>query len=435
MEFWGLVIAIFLGALIGLQREFSQQKEHIQRFAGFRTFILITLFGGMMGYLSEGITSIFVIVGFIGVVLIIAVSYVLGYMKSKDMSATTEISGILVYILGVMCTTGYIQLAVILGIIITAILTFKERFHQIAQKMEKKELFAVIKFAIVSLVVLPILPNKNYSPLDIPGLGDLLIGIGLKGNFLSQLTVFNPAHIWLMVVFVSGLSFLGYFLVKIIGSKKGYGVLGFVGGLVSSTAVTLSMAGESKNNKGNYFPFVLAVILATAVTFIRIIFEVAVVNNSLLSTLFVPMIFMALAGFIVAYFFYRRRDKKKKAKKIEFKQPFALKPAIKFGLFFAFILLISKIAQLLFGSIGIYATSILSGLADVDAITLSMASLSKNGVISNFVATTAIILAAASNTLVKAGLAYFLGGKKFGRMIVWSFLFILAVGLLVLFLF
>ena len=133
-------MSIFLGALIGLQREFSQQKEHIQRFAGFRTFILITLFGGMMGYLSEGITSIFVIVGFIGVVLIIAVSYVLGYMKSKDMSATTEISGILVYILGVMCTTGYIQLAVILGIIITAILTFKERFHQIAQKMEKKEL-------------------------------------------------------------------------------------------------------------------------------------------------------------------------------------------------------------------------------------------------------------------------------------------------------
>ena len=429
-----MVVSIFLGALIGLQREFTQQKGKSPHFAGFRTFVLITLFGGIMGYLSDGFDSLFVIVGFAGIVLIMLVSYILNYTKGKELSATTEISGILAYIIGVMCTAGYIKLAVILGIVIAALLTFKERFHTLARKLEKKELFAVIKFAIVSLVVLPILPNKNYSPMDIPGFGDILLGLGLKGDFLAQLTVFNPAHIWLMVVFVSGLSFLGYFLVKIIGSKKGYGVLGFIGGLVSSTAVTLSMAGESKRHKENYFPFVLAVILATSVTFIRIIFEVAVVNNSLLSTLFIPMIIMAIVGFIIAYFFYRKRDKNKKAKKIEFKQPFALKPAIKFGLFFAFILLISKIAQLLFGSTGIYATSILSGLADVDAITLSMSALSKSGTISNFVATTAIILAAISNTLVKAGLAFFLGGKKFGRMIVWSFLFILVVGLLVLFL-
>ncbi|MBT4375953.1 MgtC/SapB family protein [archaeon] len=434
MELWGIVVAILLGALIGLQREFSQQKENIQRFAGFRTFILFTLFGAILGYFSESFSSIPVIIGFIGIIVLVAVSYVLSYMKTKDMSATTEISAILAYVIGAMCTIGEIQLAVILGILVTAFLTFKERFHDMVRKMEKKELFAVVSFALISLVVLPILPNKNYSPMDLPGLGQVLNGIGLNTSFLTQLNVFNPSHIWLMVILVAGISFLGYFLVKLVGSKKGYGVLGFIGGLASSTAVTLSMAGESKKHRGDHFPFVLAVIIATAVTFIRIIFEVAVVNDALLPTLFLPMISMSIAGFLVAFIFFKRKRKVHKAKEIPLTQPFAIKPALKFALLFVLILFVSKIAQMLFGSTGIYVTSILSGLADVDAITLSMSALSKSGAVSNFVATTAIILAAASNTLVKAGIAYFLGDKKFGKIIIGVFLFILVVGMLVLFL-
>ncbi len=432
MEVFNFVVAIFLGALIGLQREYTQQKEHLKKFAGFRTFILITFFGAILGYLGGDVNSLLVIIGFAGIFLLTLISYVLTYIHDNITSATTEVSAIMSYILGVMCVTGYVQLAVIFGILIAAFLTFKERLHKIAKKMKGKELYAVVKFALISLVVLPILPNKNYSPLDIPGFGDLLLGLNINPNVLMQLNVFNPYHIWLMVVFIAAINFLGYFLVKMIGSKKGYGVLGFVGGLVSSTAVTLSMAGESKKQK-SFSPFILATVIAASVMFVRIIFEVAVVNSSLLGILFLPMISMAVAGLSIAFIFYKRKkDTKKKAKEIEIEQPFALKPALKFGLFFLLVLFVSKLTQLIFGHVGIYATSVLSGLADVDAITLSMASLSKAGEVSNFVATTAIILATASNTLVKAGMAYFLGDKKFGKIILGIFLLILLAGLGVL---
>lgn len=434
MELWGVVVAIFLGALIGLQREYTQQHVHLKRFGGIRTFILITFFGAILGYLSPSFDSLFVIVGFIGVILLALMSYLFGYLKYKINSATTEVAAIMCYVLGVMCTTGYVQLAVIFGILIVTFLAFKKRLHGLAKKMERKEIFAVIKFALISLVILPFLPNKNYSPLDVPGLAEVFSGLGVEASFLAQLDVFNFYHIWLMVILVAGISFVGYFLVKLIGSKKSYGILGFVGGLVSSTAVTLSMAAESLKHKKIILPFVLATVIATSIMFVRIIFEVAVVNSDLLPTLLFPMGAMALSGFILAFIFYRKRSKTKKLKEIEFEQPFAIKPALKFGLFFLLILVVSKIMQFLFGSTGIYVTSILSGLADVDAITLSMASLSKAGGVSNFVASTSIILAAATNTLVKGGMAYFLGGKKFGKVVLGIFVLILAVGAGVLFL-
>ena len=432
MDVFNFVVAIFLGALIGLQREFTQQKIHLKKFAGFRTFILITFFGAILGYLGGSVDSLLVVVGFAGIFLLTLLSYILTYLRDKITSATTEVSAIMSYILGVMCVTGYVQLAVIFGILIAAFLTFKEKFHTIAKKMKGKELVGVVKFALISLVVLPILPNKNFSPMDVPGLNNLLVGLNFDPTVLAQLDIFNFYHIWLMVVFIAAINFLGYFLIKMIGTKKGYGILGFVGGLVSSTAVTLSMAGESKKHKV-VFPFVLATIIATSVMFIRILFEVAVVNSSLLSTLILPLGVMALVGFGLAFLFYRRRHKlQKKVKKIEIEQPFALKPALKFGLFFLLVLFVARVTQLAFGEIGIYATSVLSGLADVDAITLSMASLSKSGSISNFVATTSIVLATISNTLVKAGMALMLGNKKYGKIILGIFLIILLAGLGVL---
>lgn len=434
MEIWNFIVAIFLGALIGLQREYDQQHIHLKKFAGFRTFILITFLGAILGYLGKDYNSILVIVGFIAVILMSFSSYILTYLKLKFTSATTEIAAIMSYVIGVMCTTGYAQLAVIFGILIVTFLAFKTRFHNFAKKLQEKEIFGVVKFALISLVVLPILPNKNFTPLDIPGVGNLLLGLGISESILSQIDVFNLYHIWLIIIFVAGISFLGYFLVKLVGSKKGYGLLGFVGGIISSTAVTISMADESKNNKKNLSPFILATVVATGVMFIRVIFEVSVINPYLLKILFIPMILMALTSFLLAFIFSKRKKDNKKIKEVEFKQPFALKPALKFGLFFALILLVSKVAQIMFGSVGIYVTSILSGLADVDAIVLSMSSLSKSGGVSDFVATTAITLSVMSNTLIKGAMAYFLGNKKFGKIILGLFVLILLVGGLILFL-
>lgn len=429
----GLVIAIFLGALVGLQREYTQQKEKVKKFAGFRTFILITLLGAVLGYLSSSVISWFVLAGFLGVLLLSLVSSVFDHLKPGMSSATTEISAVLCYVIGAMCTTGFIEIAVVLAILITAFLAFKENLHSFAKNIEQKELIAVIKFGLISFVILPFLPNKNYSPIDIPGVYGILSSCGLKDNILLKLDVFNFYHIWLMVVLIAGIGFLGYILVKIIGSKRGYGLVGLVGGLVSSTAVTLSMAGESKKNKKFVSPFVLATIIAMGVMFIRVIFIIAIINPILLSQLFLPLLVMGILSFVIAFFFSKKKEKIKNID-LKLKQPFALSPALKFGLLFALILLIAKIAQISFGDTGLYITSLLSGLADVDVITLTMSGLSKSGSISYLVASTCILIAIAANTVIKISLAYFLGTKKFGRSLLWIFGLIFLIGFGVLFL-
>lgn len=429
-----ILVAILLGALIGLQREFSQQKLKVKTFAGIRTFILIAFLGSILGYLSKDFNSTWNLMGFIFTMLLSISAYIIVYKKSKNVAGTTEVSFILTYLLGVMATTGYLELSILLGILTATFLTFKENLHRIASKMKGKELVAMVEFALIAFVVLPFLPNKNYSPADIPGLTEILNSLNIPNTFLSQLDVFNFHKIWLMVIFIAGINLFGYFLVKFFGSKKGYGLTGFVGGLISSTAVTISMSEESKKIK-NINPLLIATILASAVMFLRVIFEVAVINYTLLPILIIPLGGMALTALIIFIAIYRHKDKKeKKTKEVELKQPFALLPALKFGAFFAFILFLSRLMQIFFGKTGIYITSLISGLADVDAITLTMSSLSNAGTITQLTATTAIVLAVASNTIVKVGLAYFFGKKKFANAILISFTLILLVGLGLLFL-
>jgi len=430
----GLVVAIFLGALVGLQREYTQQKERIKKFAGFRTFILITLFGAILGYLSGSITSWFVLAGFFGVLALSIVSSVFDHLRPGMASATTEISAVLSYIVGAMCTTGYTELAVVSAILITAFLTFKENLHSFAKKIEHKELIAVIQFALISFVILPFLPNKNYSPVDIPGMYGILSSLGIGDNILLKLDVFNFYYIWLMVVLIAGIGFLGYILVRLIGSKKSYGLLGFVGGLVSSTAVALSMAGESRRNKKINSPFVLAIVTAVGVMFFRIIFIIAILSPLLLGELLFPLIAMGIISFIIAFFFSKKKEKIKNID-LKLKQPFAIWPALKFGILFALILLISKLAQLFFGDAGLYVTSLLSGLADADVIALTMTGLFNSASTTALVASTCILLAIAANTVIKVGFAYFLGTKKLGKTLLWIFSLIFLAGFIVLFLF
>jgi uncharacterized membrane protein (DUF4010 family) len=442
MEVLGFFVAILLGALIGLQREYEQYHTKVARFAGIRTFILISLFGAILGFLSKGILGNYylVIVGLVVVALFALASYFVTFLKYKQNTSTTEISAIIVFILGFMCVVGYMIEGVILGILVAAFLTFKKKLHGFASRIKRKELFAIVEFALISLVVLPLLPRRLFSPLDVPILRDVLSSAGMTTAIMQQLNLFNPYNFWLMVILVAGISFLGYVLVKTLGAKKGYGLTGLVGGLVSSTAVTLSMAGESKRHKRTVSPFVVAVVIASATSFIRILLEVVVINKDLVGMVALPLGLMGILGYTSAFALYVRKKKKKvvkgdKIEKVKFKQPFNIWTALKFGVFFVVIIFVAKIAQILAGSTGIYIASILSGLADVDAITLTMASLSGLGQISSKVAATSIILAASSNTLVKAGMAWFFGEKKFALYISIIFLIILTVGLGSVFLF
>ena len=431
MQVINFLIAIFIGALIGLQREHSQKQEKMIHFAGIRTFVLISLFGAILGYIS--ITAIgnyyLVIVGFIVVALLALSSYFLSYFRYKNTGSTTEVAAILMFIIGLMCTIGFLSEAIILGIVIAAILTFKETLHGFANKLKQQEIVAIVSFALISLVVLPLLPNQEFSPLDVPVLSNVLLSMGISEATLAQLDVFNPHSFWLMVILVAGISFLGYILVKSFGTKKGYGLAGLVGGLISSTAVTLSMAGESKKYKKITMPFVIAVVIASATSFIRVLIEVIVINNKIVSLIAIPLGIMGLVGYISAFVLYIKKEKIKEVKKIDVEQPFNLITALKFGLLFVLVIFIARLAQVLAGTLGIYIASIFSGLVDVDAITLTMASLSKLGEISPRVAVTSIIFAVSSNTLVKAAMAWIVGEKRFAKYVSIIFLLILAVGL------
>jgi uncharacterized membrane protein (DUF4010 family) len=425
------LIALLLGAAIGLEREFQHQREKTKDFAGFRTFILIAIFGALVGYISEQIESpALIIASLVAFMLLVIAGYVIVSIDEKRIGATTEMSAIITFVLGILVLKGHIIISVIIAIIVAALLAYKLQMHKFARKIEAVELYSTLKFGLISLVVLPLLPNKGYTLLDIPVLHEIIESFPSVALILAQIDVLNPFKIWLMVVFIAGISFVGYILIKTVGAKAGLGLTGFMGGLISSTAVTSSLSIESKRAKKIVNVFVFGTIIASCTMYFRVLFEVLVLNKSLLTHLIVPIGLMAVVGLGYCLYLYLQKTKKHTKKHFEFNSPFALGPALKFGLFFGFVLYIAKLFQILFGDTGIYIASLLSGLADVDAITITMASLANTGDVTSVVAVSAITIAVCSNTVVKGGIAYLFGAKEFGMIIMKVFGAMLAVALL-----
>jgi uncharacterized membrane protein (DUF4010 family) len=241
--------------------------------------------------------------------------------------------------------------------------------------------------------------------------------------------VLNPYRIWLMVVFISGISFLGYILIKIVGSREGIGLTGFLGGLASSTAVTLSFSQRSQDQSSLAKPFALAITVAWTMMFARVLLEVAAINPELLRVVWLPMIAAGLAGLVYSLYLYFAQSWEEEGS-VSFTNPFELGPALKFGLLYAVILVVARTAQIYFGETGVYFSSVLSGLADVDAITVSMAQLSASvSGIPLRTASRAIVLATMANTLVKGGIVVVLGSGSLRKAIIPGFLLIIATGL------
>lgn len=403
------LIALALGALIGIERE---RKKEGAEFAGVRTFILIAILGTISAYLSQDFPY-FWIVSFAGLVVLVGLSYLVTTRKNDDVGITTEIAAFLTFALGMLCFADEgMLLAPILAIIITTLLAIKPHLHQFAHRVSEKELINTLKFLIIAFVILPILPDEVMGPL----------------------AVFNPFQIWLMVVFISAISFTGYILMKFIGPERGLGVTGIVGGLVSSTAVATSMAARVKESELLMKAAVFATVVASSMMFLRMLFEVSVINPTLLPQLSAPMMVMGILGILLGVFAWRRAEIRQIDADLKLDNPFSLKPALIFGALFLAILFLSKIANIYLGSSGVYLASIISGVADVDAITISMALLAPD-TISNNTAVTAITLAAISNTVFKFLITLFLGTRKFGRNIGFIFMVIILAGLLTILVF
>lgn len=403
------LISLALGALIGIERE---RKKEGAEFAGVRTFILIAIMGTLSAYLSLDFPY-FWIVSFAAVVVLVGLSYLVTTRKNDDVGITTEIAAFLTFILGMLCFSNEgMLMAPIFAIIITTLLAIKPHLHKFAHRVSEKELINTLKFLIIAFVILPLLPDEVMGPL----------------------AVFNPFQIWLMVVFISAISFTGYILMKFIGPERGLGVTGIVGGLVSSTAVATSMAARVKESGLLMKAAVFATVVASSMMFLRILFEVSVINPTLLPQLSAPMMVMGFIGIILGIIIWREAEIRQMDGDLKLDNPFSLKPALIFGALFLAILFLSKIANIYLGSSGVYLASIISGVADVDAITISMALLAPD-TISNNTAVTAITLAAMSNTVFKSLIALFLGTRKFGLNIGFIFMVIILAGLLTIIVF
>lgn len=408
---WRFAAAILIGALVGLEREFVQQRSGEQEFGGIRTFSLMALLGAVAAYLTQDYGIIIFVVAYLGLILLLWASNLSTALRGIEEGITSEIAALLVPIFGAMVIWDYAALAGAMGVITALLLALKPRLHDLARRMSAEDLRATLEFALISAVILPLLPNKGFGPFG----------------------VLNPFQIWLLVVFVSGIGFFGYVLMKVLGTEQGIGITGLLGGLVSSTATTLSFAGRSKVNEALSTMLARGILLASSVMFPRVLVEVAVVNSSLLPQVIVPIGAMFVTSVLAFFYLWRakRHEGKGEPGKVELSNPLRLQTAITFGLVFAVVLVVVRAANEYFGSAGVYVASLLTGITDVDSITLSVSELAMSGTLQPEVASVAIVIASLVNTTTKGVMALVLGSKALRRTIIRAFGVVLLVGLIV----
>src|SRR5678816_3927811 len=306
--------ALGLGVLLGLERERAKTEAS---FAGVRTFGLLALSGGVAAFLEASLGQPWLAVAlFVAIAGLVIVSYAVSAQRG-ELGVTTEISALLAFLLGFLCVRGQVLAAAGLAVASGAVLALKEWLHRLAGRIESADVEATLKFAIVSIIILPLVPNQNFGP--------------------PPLDVINPYKIWLMVVLISGLNFASYLLVKMVGTEHGIGLTGLLGGLVSSTAVTLGFAQRSRQEPQQASALALGILVAWTVMFFRVVVLVAAVNRSLTPQLALVMAAFGITGLGLCVLLWRRRRAAGKATVCAGDNPFELGEAIRFGLLFGVI--------------------------------------------------------------------------------------------------
>ncbi len=392
-------IALFIGALIGLEREKRKSAEPESALGGLRTFILLAMAGAVSAWLSEqlGEPLLFGATVVLSAVIVLAGYVVTVRAGTATPGLTTEIAALVTVLLGGLAIFGWPGLAVGLGITTSAVLAFKGQLHGAVRKLGEEDLYAGLKLLIATFVILPVLPDRTIDPLG----------------------ALNPRQLWLLVIFIAALSLVGYVAVRALGQARGSAVTGLLGGMVSSTAVTLAFSRRSREDAGGKMGSVLAaaILFAWLVMFARVVTEVFVVHRQLLASLAFPMVTMAAVSGAMGLVFLRGgRGRHGEAGEVPFSNPFSLTAAIKFAILFAAVLAAVALAQRLLPPQGMLLVAGVAGLTDVDAITLSMATFARDGGDPRLAAR-AITVAALTNTAVKAGMVLVLARPELKRRI------------------
>jgi uncharacterized membrane protein (DUF4010 family) len=387
--------ALAIGLLIGLERERNPSAK-----GGLRTFAIIALAGAVSAVLANAMSSPSIIaVGLGAVALTLIAAYYHDHGRSdpgtgeQDPGTTTVAAAMVCYLLAVMALSGQVRLAVMLAIATTTLLYFKAELGGFARALERRDLISILQFAVVTFVVLPILPDSEFGPY----------------------AAFNPRQIWMMVVLISGVSLAGYVALRVVGREHGAMLLGFFGGLVSSTATTLAYARHAKNESATHSLSRTVIVTANLVVLLRLMVFAAVISPAVLPV-FAPVFGCALLAGLLAFALTRRsRVGPTELTMPDIRNPAELRAALGFALLYALVLLLSSWLVDAIGSRGAYGVAVLSGLTDVDAITMSSLRLFDMGSLSAKQMTTAVVLALGANAVFKLGIVRVVGGASLFR--------------------
>jgi uncharacterized membrane protein (DUF4010 family) len=400
-------VALAIGLLLGLERGWhGRDAREGGRIAGLRTFALVGLLGGVGGWLASLTGAVVLAFAFLGLAGLLALSYRVRLTENEDLGLTTIVAVLLTFALGAVSVLGGPALPAAIAVIAALLLTMKERLHRWVARINRLELDAMLRLALISVVILPLLPDRGYGP-----------GAAL-----------NPYEIWWAVVIVAGLSFVGYAAIRLGGADLGVLLTGLFGGLASSTSTTVALSRLARTQAGLGPVAASGAVVAGSVTFLRVLALAAIFEPSLIAPLAVPMGVMAVAGLGGAAILRMRDRGGDRASDLEtVANPLNLGAALAFGALLTLVLLALHVLEAWLGEAGIHVAAALSGVTDVDAITVSVARLVGDD-LAVTAGATAVFIAAAVNTAVKAGIAIGMGGTAMGLRVGSVYAIVLAAG-------
>ncbi len=372
-----LGVALGLGLLVGMQRERTDSA-----IAGVRTFALIAVLGALCGLFAPSVGGWIVAAGLVGIAaFMVAGNIAKLFKRHADIGVTTEVAALVMFTVGALVTTGQTALGVVIGGTVAVLLQWKRPLHDLARRIGEPDAHAIAQFILITLVILPILPNHVIGPLD----------------------VFNPFKIWLMVVLVVGMSLAAYVAQKLLGPRGGTLVGGVFGGIISSTATTVSSARQAAQHPATAPLGAVVIAIASTVVVARLLIEIAAVTPQSLPVMGPPLLAMMIAMALIAAvaFFTTRADHRAITHQSD---PANLRAALFFGLVYTLVLFAVAAVKQYYGPNALYAVAALSGLTDMDAITLSVSQLVRDNQLPPATGWRLILVAHMSNLVFKSAL-------------------------------
>ncbi|MDH3253943.1 MAG: MgtC/SapB family protein [Acidobacteriota bacterium] len=397
--------ALAIGLLVGIERYKARQPGE-KHTAGVRTFAAFALLGGVCGLFDQLAVSL---ASFAALTALVAIGY---YRESEhSLGLTTETAALLVFWLGVL-VHRHEFLALSTAIVLTIMLASKESIHAfIRESISERELFDTLKFLAVVLVIYPLLPDRTLGPYGF----------------------FNPAKTWLLVILVSTIGYVGYFLMRVLGRRRGLLASSLLGGVISTPATTMSLAVRARQSPESARILGVAAVAANAVQFPRLLLLVAVLDTAFARRLFIPLAAMTVVGFLGAWLLSLRSRERHRDFELPLANPYSLMPALKFSLFFVAILFLVRVAEISLGEPGVYLASFLGGLASASAVALTLAKWVQDGSLSLDAGTFGILIAVTANALVKCMIPLSQGPRRLAVWLIGGLATMLIVGFALVF--